>query len=87
MKDDITFLLRRAMNDDGPEGEVAWNMFVQRAKAKSGKIMFVFEARDYANPLSLVVEDQDREIAALEEELFDLKQLIGRTMKSFQKVL
>ena len=86
-RDNVTFLLKRAMDDDGPEGEIAWNMFVTRAKAEPGKIMFVPETRDNSNPLWFLIEDYRRKIEALEEELADVKQRIARAMKSFQKVI
>lgn len=62
--DPLYVLLRRALDDDGPEGKVAWGMFAKRAKGKPGHIFYMTE--DYTNPLMFVVEQYEQRIAELE---------------------
>jgi hypothetical protein len=63
MADPLYVLLQRALDDNGPEGDTAWNMFATRAKGKPGTLYFHTE--DYANPMMYLVEELEREKAQL----------------------
>jgi len=62
--DPLYVLLRRSVEDDGPEGSVAFGIFKKRAKGNPGKIFFLTE--DYSNPLMFVVKEYEQRIAQLE---------------------
>jgi hypothetical protein len=57
-------LLRRAMNDSGNEGDIAWNKFVERANNIPGSIFFL--TKEFSNPLMYVVEEYEQRIKDLE---------------------
>jgi hypothetical protein len=68
----VTALLHRAMNDPGPEGRNAFDMFVTKAKAKGGIVYFLTEEEN-DDPLMFVVNEGRRRIADLEQEVAILK--------------
>lgn len=69
--DPLYVLLRRALDDNGPEGQVAFEMFKKRAKDKPGQLYFLTE--DYANPLYFVVQELQAENDELKREIQTLR--------------
>lgn len=85
ISDPLYTLLRRALDDDGPEGTVAWEMFKRRAKATPGKLFFLTD--DNVDPLMYVVRDYQAQVLELEVEVSRLKAFVARTLRTCEKII
>lgn len=81
-QDRLELLLQRAIDDDGVEGEQAWDMFVSRVGKQKGELFF-FEKNDryYTNPLSFILDIRDERIAELEADVSHYKGRIDKLTK------
>jgi hypothetical protein len=85
MEKPLYTLLCRAVDDEGPEGSVAFEMFRKRVKGKKGSLYFLSE-EDEDSPLMFVIADKKRQIEELTAEVKQLKNQFGRVLKIAEKV-
>ena len=75
-EDKLTMLLQRAIDDDGPEGVVAFNMFRKKVKGQTGQLFFLLD--DYSNPAAAIIKSKNAEIIALKLQKSDLQAKIEK---------
>lgn len=85
----LTGLLRRALEDQGPEGAVALNLLRKRLVGRSGSLIFMSDEDATNDPLLFVVRGKqqiiDEQRATIERMAEEIK-LMGRHAANVSKI-